>query len=124
MADEAPSTKPAPKQPAQRTQQKRTWSVYEQFAQVDVFDADVVSEDAGELPPARAEGATVLVLVDADVEARTGSEACWHIAEGQLRDRAIGEDRPMLCASRNGTGTGLTEPKPYGIKTTHVRDES
>lgn len=107
-----------------RTQRagKAKFSVYEQLVQVDVYDADVVKlalqapdhSDGSTIEP-RAMGATALVLIATDVEARRGVEACWSIAEGTLRDRAEGEHPPVLIA-RNQKDGGTSEPKPYALE--------
>lgn len=108
---------------------KARFSVYEQISQADVYGAGAVPAAIGEAlnrtageetedwagPAPDAEGATVLVLLATDVEARRGVDACWSVAEGQHRDRAEGENPPVLLA-RNQKDGGTTSPAPYALE--------
>lgn len=95
---------------------KATWTVFEVYTGVGVIAG---SKEAG--GAFLAEDATALVEIDTNVVARTGADACWTIAETELKDRATSDNPPVLTASRNGTSHGLTEARPYPLKTTVER---
>jgi hypothetical protein len=121
----------------QRARGKSKWTVFEVLDRVEVYEAgsmesalgaaysngrgDASDEKAGvsgdsamPAPTVRGDG-RVLVQLQVDVEARTGQDACWMLAEGPLRDRAESETPPVLQAI-NQRGDGYTEARPYGLE--------
>jgi hypothetical protein len=105
-----------PDKPAVAPKRKpATWTVYERVEHANVMSVETPT------PEQIAGDVTVLIQRTLNVTARTGSDACWKIAEQNMRDRAQSSTPPVLCASRNGTAHGLTEARPYALKATVER---